>query len=113
VEFTTMQQGLIWEGWREGESFQRVADRVGQPAHVIQYYLRGHGGIKPLPHRRDHRHLTATEREELSRGIAAGWSIRTIAASLHRPHHLERDRAKRRPVRVPGGGCRSGGVGSE
>jgi DNA-binding NarL/FixJ family response regulator len=48
--------------------------------------LRGHGGIKPLPRRRDHRHLTATEREEVSRGIAAGRSIRTIAASLRRPH---------------------------
>ena len=86
MEFTTEQQRLIWEGWREGESFQRVADRVGQPAHVIQYFLRGHGGIKPLPHRRDHRHLSATEREEVSRGIAAGWSIRTLAAALHRPH---------------------------
>lgn len=86
MEFTTEQQRLIWEGWREGESFQRVADRVGQPAHVIQYFLRGHGGIKPLPQRRDHRHLSATEREEVSRGIAAGWSIRTLAAALHRPH---------------------------
>lgn len=86
MEFTTEQQQAIWEGWRDGESFRLVGDRVGQPAHVIQYFLRGHGGIKPRITRRNHRHLTHQEREEISRGIAAGWSLRRIAAALGRPH---------------------------
>lgn len=86
VEFTTEQEQAIWAGWREGESFRRVGDRVGQPAHAIQYFLRGHGGIKPGTSRRDHRHLTQREREEISRGIAAGWSLRRISAALGRPH---------------------------
>lgn len=86
MEFTTEQQQAIWEGWRDGESFRRVGDRVGQPAHIIQYFLRGHGGIKPRIPRRNHRHLTHQEREEISRGIAAGWSLRRIAAALGRSH---------------------------
>jgi IS30 family transposase len=86
VEFTTEQQQAIWEGWRDGESFRQVGERVGQPAHVIQYFLRGHGGIKPIAPRRNHRHLTPQEREEISRGVAAGLSIRRIAAALGRSH---------------------------
>lgn len=86
MEFTPEQQQTIWDGWREGESFQRVADRVGQRAHVIQYFLRSHGGIRPKPSQRDRRHLTHDEREEISRGIAAGWSLRKIATALNRPH---------------------------
>nr|WP_228514685.1 helix-turn-helix domain-containing protein [Frondihabitans sp. VKM Ac-2883] len=48
--------------------------------------MRGRGGIKPVTSRRDHRHLTGHEREEISRGTAAGWSVRRIAAPLRRPH---------------------------
>ena len=40
MEFTTEQQQAIWEGWRDGESFRQDGDRVGQPAHVVQYFLR-------------------------------------------------------------------------
>jgi hypothetical protein len=86
VEFTTEQQQAIWEGWRDGESFRQVGERVGQPAHVIQYFLRGHGGIRPSVPRRNPRHLPPQEREEISRGVAAGWSIRRIAAALGRSH---------------------------
>ncbi len=86
MEFTMEQQQAIWEGWRDGESFRLVGERVGQPAHAIQYFLRGHGGIKPNIPRRNHRHLTQLEREEISRGVAAGLSQRGIAAALGRSH---------------------------
>ena len=86
VEFTTEQQQAIWEGWRDGESFRRVDDRVGQPAHVIQYFLRGYRGIKPGMPRRSVRRLSQQEREEISRGIAAGGSLLRIATALGRPH---------------------------
>ncbi len=86
MEFTMEQQQAIWEGWRDGESFRQVGDRVGQPAHVIQYFLRGHGGIKPSVPRRHHRHLSHQEREEISRGVAAGLSVRRISAALGRSH---------------------------
>ncbi|MEV8183963.1 IS30 family transposase [Specibacter sp. NPDC078692] len=86
VEFTMEQQQAIWEGWRDGESFRQVGHRVGQPAHVVQYFLRGYGGIKPDVPRRNRRHLSRQEREEISRGIAAGLSLRRISAVLGRSH---------------------------
>lgn len=86
MEFTTEQQQAIWDGWRDGESFRQVGERVGQPAHVIQYFLRGHGGIRPTVPRRNRRHLTHQEREEISRGVAAGLPIRRISAALERSH---------------------------
>lgn len=46
MEFTTEQQQAIWEGWRDGESFRQVGDRVGQPAHAVQYFLRS---MVPIP----------------------------------------------------------------
>jgi len=42
------------------------------------------GGIRPAAKRRSRLALTLAEREEISRGIAAGHSIRTIAAQLRR-----------------------------
>lgn len=48
--------------------------------------LRRHGGVKPPPRVRNRRHLTLREREEISRGIAAGLSCRAIAARLGRHH---------------------------
>jgi IS30 family transposase len=43
-----------------------------------------HGGIAPTPRRRGPRALRLEEREEISRGIAAGRSIRQIAQGLAR-----------------------------
>jgi len=76
MEFTAEQERLIWEGWRAGESFRQVGARVGQPAHVMQYFLRVHGDFRLAPAGRSKRHLTQGEREEISRGVAVGLSIR-------------------------------------
>ena len=50
----------------------------------IQFLLAQHGGIAPAARRRSQRTLTLAEREEISRGIASGWSIREIAGGLGR-----------------------------
>jgi IS30 family transposase len=42
------------------------------------------GGIRPQPRRRARRALTLAEREEISRGVATGQSLRSIAAALGR-----------------------------
>jgi hypothetical protein len=42
------------------------------------------GGIRPLQRRRSQLALTLAEREEISRGIVAGHSIRWIATELGR-----------------------------
>ncbi|MBF6303161.1 helix-turn-helix domain-containing protein [Nocardia amamiensis] len=54
------------------------------------------GGVRPVPRRRNGRHLSLTEREEISRGLAAGDSLRSIARGLGRaPSTISREVAKR------------------
>ncbi|MES9540413.1 MULTISPECIES: IS30 family transposase [unclassified Actinomadura] len=55
-----------------------------QLQHVRRFLLQT-GGLKSPPRCRSLRHLTAEEREEISRGIAAGMSGRAIARGLGRP----------------------------
>ena len=50
----------------------------------MHYALRQRGGIAPPPRRRRAQALTVAEREEISRGVAAGASLRAIALGLGR-----------------------------
>lgn len=76
----------IWEVRAEGLNDAQVATRLGlEPSRVTRYLL-DCGGIRPRPRRRARRCLSAAEREEISRGIAAGCSARQIGARLGRSH---------------------------
>lgn len=77
-------QDVVWQAWGEGESLRRIADRAGVPSHHVRRYLLRHGGVRPALPRRSPRHLSPGEREEISRGIAAGLSARAIAEGLGR-----------------------------
>jgi IS30 family transposase len=58
---------------------------------VFRYLQRG-GGIAPAEPIRAERHLTAAEREEISRGLVAGMSIRSLARQLDRaPSTISRE----------------------
>src|SRR6266566_5435895 len=53
------------------------------------------GGIRPAPRRRSRLALTLAEREEISRGLAHGQSLRRIACSLERaPSTVSREIAR-------------------
>ncbi len=82
--FTMEQENTIWEMWRRGDSLSATGRVLGESVPQIGRFLRKSGGIRPLPRRRRASHLTAGEREEISRGIAAGDSARTIADKLGR-----------------------------
>jgi len=56
----------------------------GKDHGSIQFLLSQHGGFAPAVRRRSLRTLTLAEREEISRGIASGLSIREIARGLRR-----------------------------
>jgi IS30 family transposase len=82
--FSVEQQDLIWDLYRRGESIREIERVVGETLPRIRRFLRDCGGIRPVPRRRRVGHLTAAEREEISRGIAAGESGRLIAGRLGR-----------------------------
>jgi IS30 family transposase len=84
TSLSAAEQALVWEAWGEGESLRRIADRAGLQEQQVRRYLLRHGGVRPSLPRRSLRHLSPGEREEISRGIAAGFSARVIAEGLGR-----------------------------
>jgi len=85
IWFTPAQKTELWERWRRGESISsiaRVLERRNKTG--VQRIVALHGGIAPSPRHRAASALRLEEREEISRGIAAGRSIRGIARSLGR-----------------------------
>ena len=75
----------LWERWRAGESISDIARALKKPPGSIHGMLRVTGGIAPPHRRRPALALTLAEREEISRGLASGDSMRAIAARLGRP----------------------------
>ncbi len=82
--FTAAQSAELWELWRQGEGTKSIARALGKSSSSIWGHVVPHGGIRPVPRRRSRRALTLAEREEISRGIAAHRSMRSIAAILGR-----------------------------
>ena len=82
--FTTAERTELWDRWQRGESLKAIGRAFGKPSSSIYYQLSPHGGIRPPPRRRSRLALTLSEREEISRGIVAEQSIRSMAVSLGR-----------------------------
>ena len=61
-----------------------VARELGRADGSVRWMVESYGGIRPRPRIRSPRHLTLEEREEISRGMASGESLRSIAVSLGR-----------------------------
>ncbi|MBB5061092.1 IS30 family transposase [Granulicella aggregans] len=74
----------IWRRWKLGESLHEIGRAFNKDHGSIQFVISLHGGIAPAVRRRSLRTLTLAEREEISRGIASGSSIREIARGLKR-----------------------------
>ena len=73
------QKADIWRRWRAGESLHEIGRAFGKDHGSIVFLLSQHGGIAPAIRHRSQRTLTLAEREDISRGIASGLSIREIA----------------------------------
>lgn len=80
---TAAQKTEIWRRWRNGGSLSDIGRAVGKFPASIFGLLRLHGGIMPPARHRAVRALTLAEREEISRGLAAGSSLRQIARTLN------------------------------
>jgi len=84
IYYTETDKSLMWDRWQKGESLHSIARLFGRHHSAIQGILSRTGGIRPPQRRRSHRALTLAEREEISRGVIVGQSLRSIAALLGR-----------------------------
>ena len=76
----------IWELRARGLSIQAIARELGVFRPSVTRYLNLTGGVRPRPRKRPERCLSASEREEISRGLARGESFRAIGQAIGRPH---------------------------
>src|SRR5580693_4114331 len=84
VALSAAQRTELWSRWKAGESLHTIGRAFGKPHNSIHGFLSQHGGIVPPIRRRSLLVLTAVEREDISRGLASGSSIRDIAKALQR-----------------------------
>ena len=82
--FSSTEIVELWDRWQRGESQKAIGRAFGKSSSSIHFQLVPYGGIRPAPRRRSKLALTLAEREEISRGIVAGKSIRSIASMLDR-----------------------------
>ena len=93
--FTAAESAEIWDRWRRGEGLKSIGRVFGKGSSSIFAHISPTGGIRPPPRRRSRLALTLAEREEISRGLAHGHSLRRIACSLERaPSTVSREIAR-------------------
>src|ERR1051326_1200161 len=83
-KLSSAQRADMWSRWKAGQSLHAIGRALGKDKQVIHFLLARHGGIAPRARRRLQLALTLAEREDISRGIASGSSMRAIAQHLSR-----------------------------
>ena len=76
----------VWDRWQRGEGLKLIGRVFDRSSGAIFQHLKPHGGIRPAPRRRSRRALSLDDREEISRGVAAGVSLRSIARGFGARH---------------------------
>ena len=84
IYFSDSQKALMWERWKQGWTLHQIAQLFDRGHTSVQGVLARTGGIRPPERTRSEAALTLAEREEISRAVAEGRSIRAIAAHLGR-----------------------------
>ena len=84
IYYTETDKALMWDRWQKGDSLQSIAQLFGRNHSSIAGILSRTGGIRPPKRNRSTTALSVAEREEISRGLVFGDSMRAIAASLGR-----------------------------
>ena len=82
--FTAAEKTELWDRWQRGESLNGIGRAFGKPSSSIYAHVSPRGGIRPALRRRSRLALTLSERETISRGIAAQQSTRSMARLLGR-----------------------------
>ena len=82
--FSAAQKSDVWRRWKAGQTLHEIGRAFGKEHSSIRCLVSRYGGIAPEVRRRALLALTLREREEISRGLASGSSIRAIAKGLER-----------------------------
>lgn len=97
---SAQQRAELWQRWKQGQSVADIAGSLNRPATTVQSVILKHGGFAPPARHRCARVLSLGEREEISRGLCAGVSMRQIARTLGRaPSSVSREIARHGGVR--------------
>lgn len=90
--YSAAQRGEIWDRWQRGESMSSIGRCFARKSSSIFSVLSPSGGIRPAERKRSARSLSLVEREEVSRGLTLGLSLRGLAAKLGRaPSTISRE----------------------
>jgi IS30 family transposase len=78
------QAAELWRRWKDGQSLREIGRAISRDSGTVHWHIKHRGGIAPPVRVRSQRHLSLVEREEISRGLVAGRSLRSIARDLER-----------------------------
>lgn len=84
VSWSTAERRELWDRWKQGQGLVEIARALSRPTPSVQNIVTRSGGIAPPIRQRSARVLQLHEREEISRGLAGGMTIRGIARHLGR-----------------------------
>lgn len=82
--FSEAESTVLWSRWVQGDSLSEIARGLGRNPNVVAWVARRAGGYPPRERRRARHALALSEREEISRGLAMGASVRAMARCLGR-----------------------------
>jgi len=90
--YSPQQKAEMWDRWQRGESMSSIGRAFNRESSSVFGILAPTGGIRPAPRKRSCLALRVIEREEISRCLVAGNSIREIAGLLNRsPSTISRE----------------------
>jgi DNA-binding CsgD family transcriptional regulator len=91
----------LWRRWKDGQSLTAIGIVLGKHAGSIHGVLSANGGITPRNRTRRLQALTLAEREDISRGLMAGTSMRKLAEQLGRTRStISREISRNGGVRI-------------
>ena len=92
IYYSETDKAVMWDRWQKGDSLHNIAGLFDRGHSSIQRIFAEMGGIRPAARRRSRLALTLAQREEISRGVVAGGSIRSMAKTLGRaPSTISRE----------------------
>ncbi len=95
VRFSEDERIVVWDRWQAGDGYRLVGRDLGRSAASIRAFGESWGGVRPSARRRSPGHLSLDEREEISRGVAVGDSLRIVEARIGRaPSMISRELAR-------------------